>query len=431
MSRSSRRGALAALVALALACGLLLAPGAALRATNTPGTPAAPRARLQAPVRTITQAPVAELELVGRFALPSYGMDLGEGIVYLVDDQQRLVPVDVRDPSAPYALGSAGLRSQAEDVDVDGAAAAVAGGSTGAAAASVADPARPGPAAYAGTTGYAQDAAAGGDHAYVAAGTEGLQVVDQRAPAAPRWTAQLRYPGDEVSGVALAGPAVYAANGANGLYVFDRGANPASPAVVGALALPFPARHVAVDGARGYVGGGRPGDPAGGALTVLDLADPRRPVVRGSLTGLRFARRVAAQGRWAFVADLEGGLRVVDVGDPEAPRLALSWASPEARDVAVSGDLVYLLDRREGLSILRFRAGTPTPTATHTPTATATPSATPTASATPSPTPTPVPRPIYLPKADAGGPPPTSTPAPSATPVARPSESPTPSATPE
>jgi len=324
---------------------------------------------------------------------------------------QQLQVVGADEPAAPAPLGVANLTTLGEDLVLAGDAAYVAGGSNGFAAASIGPSGAPSAPAYAGSTGYARDVAVRLGYAYVAAGAGGLHAFDARNPSAPRWTAAIEYPGDDAGGVAIVGDgAVYVANGASGVYVFDAAANAEQPAVVGSLAVPVPARHVAAEGARAIVVGGT-------GLVVLDVADPRRPVVRGRLDGFIDARRAALLGAWAFVADRAGGLRVVDVGDPDRPRLAATYAAPDARDVAAAGDLIYLLDRIEGVSILRFSAGTatPTPTATATstltPTATLTPSATPTPTRTPEPTPTPPRRYLFVPRLD-NGEEPSSTPSP-------------------
>lgn len=349
------------------------------------------------------QGAVVRLELVSRYAAPAHGIAVAGPRFGLVDIYQQLQVVSADDPAAPAPLGVATLTTPGEDLVLTADAAYVAGGSNGFAAAAVGPSGAPSAPAYAGSTGYARDVAVRRGYAYVAAGGGGLHAFDARNPAAPRWTAAIEYPGDDAGGVAVVGDAaVYVANGANGVYVFDAAANAESPTVVGSLAVPVPARHVAADGARAVVVGGA-------GLVVLDVADPRRPLVRGRLDGLVEARRVALAGGWAFVADREGGLRVVDVGDPDRPQLAATYAAPDARDVAVGGDLIYLLDRIEGVSILRFRAGTPTPTATRTPTSTPTPTATSTPTITPTPTrtpeatPTPITRRIFMPRLDDEG----------------------------
>jgi hypothetical protein len=56
------------------------------------------------------------------------------------------------------------------------------------------------------------------------------------------------------------------------------------------------------------------------------------------------ARRVAARGGFAYVACGQGGLRIIDAGQPEHPLFAAACAPPEApTDVALAGHFAYVL----------------------------------------------------------------------------------------
>lgn len=85
----------------------------------------------------------------------------------------------------------------------------------------------------------------------------------------------------------------------------------------------------------------------GGGLRVLDVADPRNPLVIASLplTPANFgARAVATAGDYLYVANGTGGVRIIDVTDPRNPVLkgaAGADASAQAASVAVNGSLCY------------------------------------------------------------------------------------------
>jgi len=60
-------------------------------------------------------------------------------------------------------------------------------------------------------------------------------------------------------------------------------------------------------------------------------------------------------GHYAYVADGEAGLQVIDVSDPANPRRVGGYDTPgRAVDVAVSGDYAYVADGNWGLQILRI-----------------------------------------------------------------------------
>lgn len=83
------------------------------------------------------------------------------------------------------------------------------------------------------------------------------------------------------------------------------------------------------------------------------MPDPTSPVEVGFYQGNPQALAVA--GDYAFIADGDGGVRVVDVSDPTTPTEAGFYDTPGyASDVAVANDLVYVAQGTAGLFILRF-----------------------------------------------------------------------------
>jgi len=64
---------------------------------------------------------------------------------------------------------------------------------------------------------------------------------------------------------------------------------------------------------------------------------------------------VAVAGPYAYVADWEAGLQVIDVSDPARPRRVGGYDTPGfAQGVAVSGNYAYVADRNWGLQIFRI-----------------------------------------------------------------------------
>jgi hypothetical protein len=106
--------------------------------------------------------------------------------------------------------------------------------------------------------------------------------------------------------VAAAGSYAYFSSGAN-FVVADIG-NPASPTVIGSLALPGPANRIVLSGSVAYVAMGDAG------LAVIDVTDPTHPAQVGQLAGPAYD--VAASGTNVFVA--AGELLVFDASNPAA-----------------------------------------------------------------------------------------------------------------
>ena len=109
------------------------------------------------------------------------------------------------------------------------------------------------------------------------------------------------------------------------------------------------AHAVAVQGSYAYVA-------ARLRLLVLDVSNPAKPVRVGqSALFPNVVQDLALAGNYAYVADGEGGLRIIDIANPAAPAEVGFYDTPgSARGVAVAGDTIYVADVGGGLDILRL-----------------------------------------------------------------------------
>ena len=91
---------------------------------------------------------------------------------------------------------------------------------------------------------------------------------------------------------------------------------------------------VAVQGNYVYLGLGR-------RLVIMNVANPANPIIVGQTALLpSFVRDVAVAGSYAYVADLDSGLWVIDVANPAAPVEVGAYDTPEyAWGVAVAGSV--------------------------------------------------------------------------------------------
>lgn len=103
------------------------------------------------------------------------------------------------------------------------------------------------------------------------------------------------------------------------------------------------AMDVDVVGGYAYVADGE------GGLVILDVSDPMSPLRAGALDTDGFAAGVAVSNGFAFVADDTNGLVVIDVSNPAAP-VETGWLDTPgtAVKVAVQGDYVYVADGTGG-----------------------------------------------------------------------------------
>ena len=71
-----------------------------------------------------------------------------------------------------------------------------------------------------------------------------------------------------------------------------------------------------------------------------------------------WAEGVAISGDLVYVADEDGGLRIINVGNPRSPHEVGYYVTPDwSRGVAVSGNIAYVAAYSAGLRIIEFLGG--------------------------------------------------------------------------
>lgn len=194
----------------------------------------------------------------------------------------------------------------------------------------------------------------------------GLRVVDLSDPGAPRLAGGLDAdaPASHVAvGQSARGRFVFMANGRAGLRIVNA-SDPAAPAVVADVAVDGAANYLRLSGDRLYVATGAlsaTDETSFRGLIVYDVRDPARPTELGRYAVTpphavanplyRSATGVDVSGTTAYVAASMGGVFIVDVSDPAAPRLLSHYlyapppgsASPNvANDVKVIDGYMFV-----------------------------------------------------------------------------------------
>ncbi len=111
---------------------------------------------------------------------------------------------------------------------------------------------------------------------------------------------------------------------------------------------------VAVQGNYAYVGEGR-------NLLIVDISTPASPSKVGHVTLPGLIMSVALFGQYAYIADYEGGLQVVDISSPTTPKIRGFYATasePWSTGISIFGGRAYVADENAGLQI--FDLGNPT-----------------------------------------------------------------------
>lgn len=184
---------------------------------------------------------------------------------------------------------------------------------------------------------------------FVGTAKSGLHIRDLADPANPRPLAQLPLPGI-VQHITIHGPLALVATNA-GLAIVDV-RNPRRPLLLKNLALGRTTYQVLAAGDRAYLAMGALG------LLQIDLRDPLNPQVSGHLTPGDSVRRLALDGERAYLGTDGGELLVVDLerlaGHPQwrpAARKSIPPVRPSAKGFELTADEldIFLARSREQL----------------------------------------------------------------------------------
>ncbi|MCE5228474.1 hypothetical protein LLG95_02610 [bacterium] len=189
-----------------------------------------------------------------------------------------------------------------------------------------------------------------GSYFYAADWTSGLQIIDCSVTTHPVVRAQLITQFEMPQSVALSGDYVYLAcglssNGPAGRMRIIDVKDIDHPVNRGFFNYQLRAKSICVRDELAYVAWFE-------GLSILDVHNPDNPVQVGALP-IMHLNKMTIQGRCVFVCGMTG-VTVVDISDPAHPAVAATFeAYDTACDIAVAGELIYVLDRLRGLYILR------------------------------------------------------------------------------
>jgi len=223
----------------------------------------------------------------------------------------------------------------------------------------VSDPAAPHPAAYLDDHASAIEFSTG--HLFTTTITRfdpsSLRAYDLSDPLAPVLIGSVPVPGHSED-LALDGDLAFVVSGdeiddpTGGLHIFDVG-NPAEPALIGTFQTPTSASAIALEGTTAYIADYF-------VLRIVDISDPSRPFQVGEIRlegDWPKAIDVAVSGGIALVADSGGDVtyrqyvHVIDVSNPAAPRHR-SRLPIDTKDIEAAGGLFYVADRNGGFRII-------------------------------------------------------------------------------
>ncbi len=121
-----------------------------------------------------------------------------------------------------------------------------------------------------------------------------------------------------------------------------------SPTLIGSYDTPNEARDVFVSGGYAYVADNN------SVLQIINVSNPASPTLAGTYDTPYKACGVFVTGGYAYVANYTSGLQIIDVSNPANPTLAGAYDTPTSFSygVFVTGGYAYVADRGSGLQIV-------------------------------------------------------------------------------
>ncbi|MBN1213618.1 MAG: hypothetical protein JXA92_13685, partial [candidate division Zixibacteria bacterium] len=140
----------------------------------------------------------------------------------------------------------------------------------------------------------------------------------------------------------------YIAAGYDGLFIIDVAMTVEDPYLVGRYNTPGFANEVVVSDEWAYIADGD------GGLQIIDVHFPQAPAYLGSYDQLHYTANVAINGNLAYVGDTLNSLHIVLVSEPSLPIKMGEYNSPSRfRDLAVVDTLAFLgSEFSDGLQIV-------------------------------------------------------------------------------
>ncbi len=181
--------------------------------------------------------------------------------------------------------------------------------------------------------------------AFIAARAAGLRIVNVADPRRPVLAGTFPLPGKALAlELDPRASLAYVAADEGGLRVVDVGA-PDVPREITSLT---PAAGVQQVG----LGGNLLSLSSGDRILLLDVSQPGALVQAGEYAPPRLGRRVRWADNYAYIADLDGGLKVFDLSNPARPLLIYAETGGSSLDVAVRGNRLFLADGPAGVRII-------------------------------------------------------------------------------
>jgi len=272
-----------------------------------------------------------------------YSVEFQEGMLYL-GGRDSIFLYDLGDPVDPVLLTEFHLNEPSYDLLLNGTMLYVASRNEGVFTIDVGDPLNVQLLGREDTDGQAFGLDQYENSVYIADFTGGIRVLDISVPALPVFDGLLNTPGI-VNNVHVTADYILTSVDNVGLVIFEQDTWKSS--FVGQLQGISDSRHVTVFESIAYISSWQNG------IYVVDVSDPNQPKLLNHISTFDAAIMTLVSGSHLYVADAYGGLLVYDITNRVFPELAGWYTSLEVvNSLEISGNLIFLSGGEDGIHIV-------------------------------------------------------------------------------
>jgi len=268
-------------------------------------------------------------------------------LAYVADWFSGLHIYDMSDPSKPRHLSNFHTPGSSKGVVVKDNIAYVGDDDHGLQILDVSDPEQPKKISEILSTGLAYTMKMVGHSIYLADHRGGFHIIDVSDKLNPKISGSYDTPGKSWA-IDVSGHIAYVADDSSGLLIFDV-SQAAKPVQIGQFNPKGYAEDVLIRDNKAYVVFFDKG------LYILDIRNPTSPQVLGHTSIPGNARSISVKDRYAYIAGWESGLQIVDISDPSQAHIAAyldTDGSAWGLDLAHNSDHVYLWDWWGGVKVI-------------------------------------------------------------------------------
>jgi len=270
---------------------------------------------------------------------------------FVANDDLGLKVIDVSDPTSPVIVGGVDTDGNAKGITIDGDYAYLADGVAGLKIIDISSPTEP--VIVGSVDTYARNVSVEGNYAYVAGGSSygNMAIIDVSIPFDP-YLVSIYYDSiyDVVVRNNLAFLATYGYQNELNLTIVDV-SNPFYPVEFGGINVGWNIRvkSISVEGNFAYLASSR-------YLYIVDINIPTDPVEVSNLEidtspeNSSYAEDIIVEDDYAYVADPDTGIIIVNVSNPSAPAVIGTLPTTAAHGIALAG-YAYIADGYSGLKI--------------------------------------------------------------------------------